>query len=151
MAKMHSRARGKSGSNRPLQQQQPSWTSLQKKELEMLVIKLAKEGNSPSKIGLMLRDSYGIPDARPVLGRSITAALTEKNLAPKLPEDLQALMRRSVLLRKHVELNRQDQPAKRGLQLTESKIRRLAKYYKTIKRITLDWKYDPAKIKLITE
>lgn len=151
MAKMHSRARGKSGSNRPLITTQPSWTPLQKKELEMLVIKLAKEGNSPSKIGLMLRDSYGIPDARPVLGRNITRLLEEKSLAPKLPEDLQALMRRSVLLRKHLELNRQDQPAKRGLLLTESKIKRMAKYYKAIKRLALDWKYDPEKIKLVTE
>ncbi len=151
MAKMHSRARGKSGSNRPLNKSQPSWTPLQKKELELLVVKLAKDGNSPSKIGLMLRDSYGIPDARPVLGRRITELLTEKSLMSKLPEDLQALMRRSVLLRKHLELNRQDQPAKRGLLLTESKIKRLAKYYKAKKRLALDWKYDPEKIKLITE
>jgi small subunit ribosomal protein S15 len=151
MAKMHSRARGRSGSNRPLHKTTPSWTPLQKKELELLVVKLAKEGNSPSKIGLMLRDSYGIPDARPVLGKRVTELLVEKNLAPKLPEDLQALMRKSVLLRKHLELNRLDGPAVRGLLYTESKIKRLAKYYKAIKRLPLDWKYDPEKIKLVTE
>ena len=72
MARMHSRARGKSKSKRPLDKKQPSWVRYKPKEVEMLVVKMAKEGMSPSKIGLVLRDSYGVPDAKQVLKKTIT-------------------------------------------------------------------------------
>ena len=42
-------------------------------------------------------------------------------------------------------------PAKRGLELTESKIRKLVKYYKKTKKLESDWKYDPDKIRLLIE
>ena len=38
-----------------------------------------------------------------------------------------------------------------GLQLTEAKINRLAKYYKKSQKLPVVWKYDPEKIKLVTE
>ena len=44
-----------------------------------------------------------------------------------------------------MEDNKQDQTAKRGLQLTESKINRSAKYYRKEKKLAVDWKYDPRK------
>ncbi len=146
MAKMHSRAIGKSGSKKPLERKTPSWPTMSKKELEMLIVKLIKEGNNASKIGIMLRDSYGIPDARVVLGRTIGAVIDEKKLTPKLPDDISSLMRRTIVLRKHLELNRKDMPAKRGLQLTESKIKRLAKYYKRTRKLPVTWKYDPENV-----
>ncbi len=148
MAKMHSRARGRSGSNKPLQKTTPTWVALQKKELELLIVKLAKEGNTTSKIGLLLRDSYGIPDVRSIAGKRIGEIVAEKNLAPKIPEDMSSLIRKSVALRKHLELNKQDEAAKRGLTLIESKIKRLAKYYKRIRKIPIKWKYDPEKSSL---
>ena len=151
MSKMHSRARGKSGSNKPLQKITPSWVPLQKKELELLIVKLAKEGHSSSRIGLMLRDSYGIPDVRSAIGKRMLVLLGEKNLTPKMPEDMTALIRKSVLLRKHLELNKQDEAAKRGLLLIDSKIKRLAKYYKRSKKLSVTWKYDPDKVSLTTE
>lgn len=149
MAKMHSRGRGRSGSNKPLQKRTPSWPQMKPKELELLIVKLAKEGNSASRIGLMLRDSYGVPDARSVIGKRISALLTEKNLTPKLPDDLIACIKKSVMLRKHLELNKQDESAKRGLLLTDSKVKRLAKYYRRIKRLPVTWKYDPQKSSLL--
>jgi small subunit ribosomal protein S15 len=151
MAKMHSRARGKSGPNKPLTKTTPTWVPLKKKELELLIVKLAKEGHTSSKIGLLLRDSYGIPDVRSVIDKRILELLAEKNLTPKLPEDMTSLIRKSVLLRKHLELNKQDEAAKRGLLLIDSKIKRLAKYYKRIKKLPVTWKYDPAKVSLTTE
>lgn len=117
----------------------------------MLVIKYAKEGKSPSKIGLYLRDEYGVPSVRGVTGRSVTQILTEKNAMPEIPEDLMALMRKSVLLRRHLGENKKDVSSKRGLQLTESKINRLAKYYKRAERLPATWKYDPEQIKLQVE
>ena len=41
--------------------------------------------------------------------------------------------------------------AKRGFQLTESKINRLVKYYKKTNKMPKDWKFDRAKAKLLVE
>ncbi len=148
MARMHSRAGGKSGSTKPVKKSTPSWLQYKAKEIELLISKYAKEGKSPSQIGLYLRDEYGIPDVKVVVGKSISKILAEKNLSGDIPEDLLALIRKAMFIRKHLEENHKDQPAKRGLTLTESKIMRLAKYYKRTKRLPADWKYDPKKVRL---
>jgi small subunit ribosomal protein S15 len=151
MARMYSRRKGKSGSTRPSVKQKPAWLPIKGKEIEMLVVKLAKEGRKPSAIGTQLRDVYGIPDVALATGKNVTEILKEKKLLPEVPEDLMALMRRSVFLRKHMAENKKDMTAKRGLQLTESKINRLAKYYKRTEQLPADWKYDPEKIKLAVQ
>jgi small subunit ribosomal protein S15 len=142
MAKMHSRAKGKSGSHKPLVKTKPEWMPITNKELELLIAKLAKDGYTPSQIGLHLRDSYGVPDVRTVLGKTVTQVLQEKKLLKELPEDVIALMRRAIMVHKHMQENKHDMTAKRGLQLTEAKIARLTKYYKSTKRISKDWKYS---------
>ena len=151
MARMHSRDRGQSGSTKPSRMAAPSWLQYKPKEVELLVVKYAKEGRSPSQIGLYLRDEYGIPDVKFVTKKSISRILIDKGLAPEVPEDMMALIRKAVLLRKHLGENKQDQSARRGLRLTESKISRLAKYYKRTGRLPRDWKYDPEKVKLTIE
>ncbi|MFC1769068.1 30S ribosomal protein S15 [Nanoarchaeota archaeon] len=151
MARMYSRKKGKAGSKKPDKKQTPSWSRYKGKEVELLVVKLAKEGKNPSQIGLYLRDVYGIPDAKTVCEKSITAILKEKDLQKEIPEDLMALIKRSVQLRKHMLVNTKDQTAKRGLLLTESKIKRLIKYYKLNNRLPEGWKYDPEKAGLFLE
>ncbi len=142
MARMHSRKKGKSSSKKPLQKKKYPWLRYDAKEIEELIVKLAKENNPPSKIGLILRDSYGIPCVKDIIGKSITKVLQENNLLPEIPEDLQALIVKEVKILKHLEKNKKDTTAKRGLQLTESKIHRLVKYYKRTGRLPQDWKYD---------
>ena len=149
MARMHSGAKGKAGSKKPAHKTKPVWVRYKPKEIEMLVVKLAKEGKTPSQIGLIMRDLYGIPDIKFIVGKSITQMMKEKELLPQLPEDLTALMKKSIMLRKHLEINKKDETAYRGLQLTESKIKRLVKYYKRAGKIEEGWKYDPEKIKLL--
>lgn len=151
MARMHSRKKGKSGSTKPAKITKPSWTRYKPKEIELLIVKLAKEGLTPSQIGLHLRDTYGVPDTKTIAGKTITKILDKKKLAGKLPEDLMAVIRKSIEIRKHLEDNKQDMVAKRGLQLTESKIKRLVKYYKGTGRLTYDWKYDAKSIRLYVE
>ena len=148
MARMHSRKKGKSGSSKPVNPVAPAWVPLKAKEIEMLIVKLAKEGVPASKIGLLLRDQYGIPSVKVVVGKSISALLKEKDLVNEIPEDLMALIRKAVLIRKHLEENHKDQPGKRGLILTESKILRLSKYYKGTGRLDASWKYDHKTIRL---
>ncbi|PIN69946.1 30S ribosomal protein S15 [Candidatus Woesearchaeota archaeon CG11_big_fil_rev_8_21_14_0_20_43_8] len=143
MARMHSRKRGKSGSKRPSVKTLPSWVRYKPKEVEILVAKLGKEGATASEIGLHMRDIYGIPDVKLITKKKIGVILKAKKLEKELPDDLLALIRKSVMIRKHREENRQDQTAKRGLKLTESKINRLVKYYKRSGRLAPSWKYRP--------
>ena len=149
MARMHSKSKGKSGSTKPDVKDKPDWVKLKPKEIEDLVVSFAKEGMSPSVIGITLRDQYGIPSADIVVGKTITQILKDNKLQPGLPEDLGNLIRSAVKLLKHLELNKKDRTAKRGHQLTVSKIRRLAIYYKGKKLLPMDWKYSDEKAALL--
>lgn len=151
MARMHSRAKGKSGSTKPAKKVVPGWLKYTAKEVELLVVKYAKEEMKPSMIGLHLRDQYGIPSVKTVTGKSVLHILKEKKLEPELPEDLMALIRKSVLLTKHLGTNKKDYSSQRGLQLTNSKIRRLVKHYKATKKLPLDWSYDPERFKMYAQ
>jgi len=151
MARMYSRKKGKSGSTKLVKKVKQSWVRYDAKEVEQLILKLARAGKTASQIGLVLRDSYGIPSVNGVVKKKISKVLEENNLKPKLPEDLLALIKKSIRLMKHLETNRKDMPVKRGLQLTESKIKRLSKYYKKINRLPKEWKYSREKAKLLIE
>ncbi len=139
---MHSRRRGKSSSTRPPRAKAPDWFSRSPEEVEDLIVKLAREGLNPSMIGTILRDQYGVPLVKLVTGNTITEILVERDLKSKLPEDLTNLIKRAVNLRRHLEDNKKDHHSKRGLQLLESKIYRLSKYYRNEKVLPKDWKYD---------
>ncbi len=151
MARMHSRKKGQSGSKKPLKKEKPTWIRYKPMEIELLIVKLAKEGKTSSEIGIILRDIYGVPDVKLIIGKHISKILDEKKLLKELPEDLIALMKRAIFIKKHLERNHHDMTAKRGLQLTDSKIKRLIKYYKKSGKIHVEWKFDPAKLKMYTE
>ena len=70
-------------------------------------------------------------------------------LGAELPDDLMNLIKRPVKLRAHLTGHKHDRYSKRGLELTESKIRRLAKYYKGKDILQEKWSYDPEKAKLL--
>lgn len=146
---MHSRKKGKSGSTKSLEKRDVSWVRYKPKEIEQLIIKLSKQDLKPSKIGLILRDSYGIPDVQILTKKKITKILKENKISYNLPEDLSSLIKRQIEILKHLETNHKDQTARRGLRLTESKINRLIKYYKKNKTLPEDWKYDKTKAKLL--
>ena len=78
-----------------------------------------------------------------------TFILEDAGLAQEYPEDLMNLMRKAVTLRKHLEINKKDFHNKRALHLTESKIRRLVRYYKRTKVLPHDWYYKPDQAALI--
>src|SRR3989338_3978907 len=148
MSRRYSRKKGKASSKRPLNPTTPTWVNHKPKEVEMIIAKLAKEGKSSSLIGTILRDSYGIPAVKQVVEKTITEVLIEKSLAPKIPEDMMALIRRAVIIAKHRASNKNDMTSLRGQQLTESKIKKLVKYYKATGKLPYDWKFDPESLKL---
>lgn len=143
LARLYSSKRGRSGSTRPVSKKPPAWFKYAPEEVEALIAKLAKEGNSPSSIGAILRDKYGVPLVKPVAGKSITELVRASGQTPKVPEDLDNLFRRAGALRKHLEKNRKDYHNKRALAGVESKIHRLVKYYKAEGRLQPEWEYKP--------
>jgi small subunit ribosomal protein S15 len=142
MARLYSGKRGSSGSTRPVSRRPPSWFKYEPEEVEAIVQKLAREGNSPSTIGQMLRDKYGIPLVTQVGGRRLERLLSSE-LRPKVPEDLENLVKKATGARRHLEKNRKDYPNKRDLALIESKIHRLVGYYRSKGRLPREWEYKP--------
>ncbi len=151
MARIHARRRGKSGSKRPMGKGSPRWVSYKKQEIEKLIVKYAKEGKSSSEIGMTLRDQFGIPLTKRVTGKGISEIMRRNQVYPKFPEDLFNLFKQAVNLREHLVRDRKDYTSKRGLELLESKIRRLGKYYVKRKVLPEDWKYDPDRVKLLIQ
>ena len=139
---MHCRSKGKSCSKHPVNCENPAWVPLSATEIEDLVVKMAKDGENSAEIGLVLRDSYGVPDVKLATGKSITVIMKEKEVSGALPEDLANLMRRAIALNVHLKNNPRDVANKRGLQLIEAKIRRLESYYKSKNVIPAEWKYS---------
>jgi len=142
MARMHARRKGRSCSRRPMISENPAWVPINATDIEELIVKMAKDGYTSARIGLVLRDQYGVPNVKLATGRTVTEIMAEKGVSPALPEDLSNLMRRAISLNVHLKENRGDVSNKRGLQLIESKIRRLERYYKRNGVLPVDWKYS---------
>jgi small subunit ribosomal protein S15 len=140
---MPKQEKGKSHGTRPVSKRPPSWCKYQPEEVEALIIKLAKEGNSPSRIGAILRDNHAIPLSKPITGKTITKILKDADMAPAVPEDLGALIKKAESLALHYEKNRRDFHNKRALQVIEAKIHKLSRYYKREGALQQNWKYEP--------
>ena len=104
-------------------------------------VQLAKAGLSAAQVGQHLRDSFGIPSARALTGKRLSRCSGER-ISPEIPDDLQALLKRVVHLQRHLETHPKDLANRRGLTLMESRIRRLARYYRQHKRIPETWRYS---------
>ena len=141
MARIHVHTHGKSHSTRPTSKSSPSWLTQSQDQVSALVVKLSKDGLSPSEIGLNLRDHHAIPLVKPVVGKSMTDILTENNIKPEMPEDLEKLLTKALGLQKHLKVHNSDHRNVRSLELVEAKIHRLSKYYKRKDRLPQNWKY----------
>ncbi|KAG1725068.1 ribosomal S13/S15 N-terminal domain-containing protein [Suillus paluster] len=163
MGRMHAPGKGISSSALPYKRSPPSWLKTTPDEVVEHIMKLARKGLTPSQIGVTLRDSHGIPQRvippnTHALNRSLPCCLALLllhlvfihafclgiGLAPSIPEDLWHLVKKAVAVRKHLEVNRKDKDSKFRLILIESRIHRLARYYKTKQQIPPTFKYDSA-------
>ena len=145
---MPKQEKGLSHQTRPVTKRPPAWCRYTAEEVEALIMKLAKEGHSPSKIGTILRDQHGIPLAKPITGKSVSQILKERKLFSTLPEDLENLLRKATRLHVHFDKNKADLHNKRALQIVEAKIYKLSRYYKSKGVLPPDWKYTPKAIAL---
>ena len=151
MARMHSKGKGTSGSSKPNIDTAPSRSESDKGTVEELIIKYANEGHSSAKIGTLLRDMHAVPDVRLVMGERISQTLSRNDLESKYPEDMMNLMRKALSLIDHLSNNKKDLHNRRQLELCESRLRRLARYYVVTGRIPSTWAYKRDQLRLMVE
>ena len=77
-----------------------------------------------------------------VTNSKILRILAKNGLAPAIPEDLYAMIKKAVSMRKHLEKFRKDKDSKYRLILVESRIYRLARYYRLTEKLPANWKYQ---------
>src|SRR5438093_3801762 len=142
MARIHAHRKGKSGSTRPYLKTNPEWVAMEKAEIEETIVRLHQEGLSTASIGVRLRDAYGVPNVHLATGRSVTEILSSKGTKFTLPEDLASLIKRAASLQTHLKDHRKDLSNRRGLELIESRIRRLSRYYKSRGVLPADWDFS---------
>lgn len=150
MARMHTRKRGKSKSRKVKKSTAHLWLQYSPEQIREFVLKLAKEGRAEAEIGLTLRDQFGIPSVKNATGKRISEILKEGNLLSQYPSDLLDLIKKAVRLRRHLQHSKKDLHNKLRLTRTESKIKRLVRYYRGY-RLPANWKYDPQQAALIVK
>jgi len=151
MARLYSKKKGKSGTKRPKPKANPEWVDAEPEEIKALILKMSKEGIPSAKIGMMLRDMYGVPSVRTLIGMTVGQFLKKEGAQPEYPEDLLSLIKKAVRMREHLKASKKDVKNKVKLGHVESKINRLVKYYSKKGRLPGGWKYEPEKAALLVK
>jgi small subunit ribosomal protein S15 len=144
MSRIHSGHKGRAGSHRPYPLAKPEWVTASSEEVTAQAVQLAKGGMTQALVGQTLRDSYAVPLSRAITGKRLAALLSDNGVKPEIPDDLQALLKRVVHLQRHLQTHPKDLSNRRGLSLMESRIRRLARYYRRQRRLPESWRYSAA-------
>merc|ERR1712012_1317192 len=102
MGRMHTPGKGISQSALPYRRSVPTWLKKTSEDVKEQIYKYAKKGLTPSKIGVELRDQFGVAQVRFVTGNKILRIL----------KALYHLIKKAVAIRKHMERNRKDKDSK---------------------------------------
>lgn len=90
----------------------PDWLNMKPAEVDKQIIELARQGNPPEKIGLILRDQHGIPKAK-LITKKITKVLKENKI--EIKHDKERTLKKVENLKKHISQNKHDNTAKKAL------------------------------------
>ena len=90
----------------------PSWVKMKPAEIEEIITELGQKGESPSKIGMILRDKYGVPKTK-AFGKRISQILDDKKIKYKTDKDM--VQQNIDKLKTHAEKNKHDYTASRAL------------------------------------
>jgi len=142
MGRLHSYGKGISASTAPYRRTPPHWLDLSAEKCVQLICDYARKGVRPSQIGALLRDRHSVGKVQHTTGNKVQRVLRANGLAPAIPEDLYFLIKKATNVRKHLERSGHDVDAKYRLILTESRIHRLARYYKLRRILAPNWKYS---------
>ncbi|MHB1492164.1 MAG: 30S ribosomal protein S15 [Thermoplasmataceae archaeon] len=142
MARMHKRKRGKSGSKNIYLANGRTWVEQSPTEISEIILNSHKENLTLSQIGIRLRDQYGIPGTKHVMGKKIGKILSENNSSPSIPDDLNSLIQKYKRVTKHINMNKKDMSNTRGKNLIMAKMLRLVKYYKREGYLAKEWELN---------
>jgi small subunit ribosomal protein S15 len=141
----------RSGSKNPVRDAAPEWVSMLPREIEAKAVELSKNGVSQARIGLILRDTHGVPNVQQATGKKLGDILAGAGVAAKVPEDLTNLINRAIAVQDHLKTNRKDLHNTRGLELIEARIRKLIKYYQSRGTLAADFKYTRQGARLLVD
>jgi small subunit ribosomal protein S15 len=103
------------------QTEKPVWLKYSEEEVKAIIVKLADKGMTAEKIGLVLRDQYGIPQAK-LYNIKIGQVLKEKG---KFEEPtIKNLKTKLESIITHFKKNKQDKRSGRALIKTKAKLKK---------------------------
>jgi small subunit ribosomal protein S15 len=107
----------------------PAWLKYSEEEVKSIIQKLANKGLTSEKIGLVLRDQYGIPKVK-LYGLKIKKVIEEKlDEQHKFEEPtLINLNKRAEKISKHYEKNKGDKKAQRSLTIIKANLKKRKDY-----------------------
>ena len=92
--------------------EKPSWVMPKQAELEKIIIDLHKQGESPAKIGLILRDKHGVPKVK-LQGKRISEIL--KQAGETVISERTQVEKKIKVLEEHRARHKHDYCAQRSL------------------------------------
>lgn len=104
--------------------EKPVWVKIKEPELKKIIAELS-EKHSPSQIGLILRDQYGVPTTK-VLGKKLKKYLLELGIEKN--EELDNAEKKVERMKTHLKNNRTDKRTKHKLQKAQSRLNKTRKY-----------------------
>jgi small subunit ribosomal protein S15 len=108
-------------------QEKPVWLTYTEDEVKAIILKLADKGLTSEKIGLVLRDQYGIPKTK-LYNLKISKVLKEKE--KYIDPDVENLKKKLERIDSHYKNNKQDKRSDRALIITKAKFKKRTDYIK---------------------
>lgn len=112
--------------------EKPVWLKYTKDEVEAIILKLADKGLTTEKIGLVLRDQYGIPKVK-IYDIKISKILKEKQKYQE-PTNINLKTKLQKII-DHYKKNKQDKNSERSLMITKAKLKKRDDYSNKKKKI----------------
>jgi len=107
--------------------EKPVWLKYSEEEVKAIILKLANKGLTAEKIGLVLRDQYGIPNVS-LYNLKIKKVLEEKEKFEEPTNKNLKTKLEGVIT--HFKKNKQDKNAERALIITKAKLKKREDYQK---------------------
>ena len=107
--------------------EKPVWLKYTEDEVKEIILKLAEKSLTSEKIGLILRDQYGIPKTK-IYNFKISEILKEKEKFQE-PTELN-LQEKLTKIQEHYKKNKQDKKSERALIVAKSKLKKIKDHLK---------------------
>lgn len=105
--------------------EKPIWVKMSETELKKIIAKLS-EKHQPAKVGLILRDQYGIPTTK-LYGKKLSVYLKELNLPTS--KEVENAENKFTRIKEHLKSNITDKKAKHKLQKAQARLNIVKKYF----------------------